>query len=322
MWNQVAAWFFAREDARTAAAIRIGFCVTWLLVLWDFHPAMPLLFGERGLFGTIEPLPYALSGWRALLFQFDRPGSLETWFALSVTAAISGAFGFLTRPALVLTFYSMLLFRERGPYITFGADLVLNCICVLLLFSDCGAVWSLDRLRKRRVTASPMLIENWPVKAICVQVALIYLVTGLKKLGTTAWQDGSAVYYAIQVGNVLKGMQPTYLLRQHTLMAALTYGTLIFEIGFPFFVFPKQTRWLALMGGIALHSGIDCLMSIRFFSLAMYVGYLAFLTSHDWDKLAQLLSVASQNFGHLSPGLRAARPNLEVTSTHITREWQ
>ncbi len=294
MWNRLGDWFFKREDPRTAAAIRISFCLTYLLILWDFYPAMPLLFGKRGLFGTMEPLPYALDGWRTLLFRFDDGRSLEIWFWLSVTAALCGMLGFVTRPALVLTFYSMLLFRERGPYITFGADLVLNCLGMLLLFSRCGSVWSLDSLFRKRRARPLCLIENWPVRAIQVQVALIYLITGLKKLGTTPWQDGSAVYYAIQVGNVVKGVQPTFLVHQHVMMAALTYFTLALEIGFTLLVFQPQTRWFALLSGIALHTGIDCFMSIRFFSLAMYVGYLSFLTAEDWDWVTKQAENAKQ----------------------------
>jgi hypothetical protein len=289
MSSHLSHWFFERQDPRTAAALRIAFCFTYLLVLWDFAPAMNLLFGAHGLFGTMEPLAYDLSGWRTLLYRFDDPFSLQVWLWLSVAVAFSGLIGFRSRLSLALVFYSMLLFRERGPYITFGADLVLNCLGVWLLFADTGAVWSVDRWRKsRRGLPAPLLIENWPVKALQIQVALIYLITGLKKLQTTPWQDGSAVYYALHVGNVLKGGDPSWVTHHHALMAALNYFTLLMEIGFTFLVFNRKTRLLALLSGIALHTGIDALMSIRFFSLAMYVGYLSFLTQSDWTAAATL----------------------------------
>ncbi len=286
MWTQLSDWFFQREDARSAAAVRIAFCATYLLMLCDFYPVMPLLFGRRGLFGTMEPLAYSLHGWRYLLFAYDSPPALEAWFWLSVLAASCGIAGFKSRLSVAATFLSMLLFRERGPYITFGADLVLNCIGILLLFSNCGRKWSIDGLlAKPRRTDAIVEIENWPIKAIQLQIALIYIVTGLKKIQTTPWQDGSAVYYAMHVGSVLKGKSESPILHHHALMASLTYFTLLMELGFPVLVFCRQTRWLALLSGLALHSGIDALMSIRFFSLTMYVGYLAFITRQDWDVL-------------------------------------
>lgn len=290
MTSVLSNWFFERQDPRSAAAVRIAFCLTWLLILWDFYPAMNLLFGARGLFGTMEPLPYALDDWRTLLFHFDDPVSLQIWFWLSVLVCVSGLVGFRSRLSLCLTVYSMLLFRERGPYITFGADLVLNCLGILLLFADSGAVWSVDGwLKRRRHVPYPRLIEGWPIKALQIQVALIYLITGLKKIQTTPWQDGSAVYYALHVGNVLKGVDSLWLTHHHALLAALNYFTLVVEIGFPLLVFYRRTRLLALLLGVALHSGIDCLMSIRFFSLAMYVGYLSFLEPPDWDAAAKVL---------------------------------
>ena len=286
MWPYFSKWLFAEEDARSAAALRIAFCATYLLVLWDFYPAMALLFGQRGLFGTMEPLPYSLHGWACLLYDFNSPSDLNLWFWASVAFAVFGMLGFASRLSLAATFYSMLLFRERGPYMTFGADLVLNCIGILLLFADSGKVWSLDNLLSRRRLTGVVKISNWPMKAIQIQVALIYLITGLKKIQTTPWQDGSAVYYAIQVGNVFKGQSETWILHRHALLAALTYFTLLMELSFPFLVFYSRTRWLALFSGFMLHSGIDMFMSIRFFSLAMYVGYLAFITQRDWDWLA------------------------------------
>ena len=285
MWSQLSDWFFKREDARSAAAVRIAFCATYLLMLWDFYPVMPLLFGQRGLFGTMEPLAYSLHGWRYLLFTYDSPQALQLWFWLSVLAACCGMLGFKSRVSLAATFFSMLLFRERGPYMTFGADLVLNCVGVLLLFSDSGRTWSVDNLLSKKRREDRAEIENWPMKAIQIQIALIYIVTGLKKIQTTPWQDGSAVYYALQVGNVLKGPGESWIIHHHAIMASLTYFTLLMELSFPLLVFCRQTRWLALLSGFALHSGIDALMSIRFFSLTMYIGYLAFVTEEDWNSL-------------------------------------
>ncbi len=287
MWKLLGAWFFAREDGRTAAAVRIGFSAVYLLMLFDFHPAMHLLFGRRGLFGTMEPLPYALEGWRYLLFHYDAAWHLELWFALSALAAFSGLVGFYTRWSVAATLLSMLLFRERGPYITFGADLVLNCVGVLLLFADSGRAWSLDNLRHKGSPRSHA-IEGWPVKAIQLQVALVYLVTGLVKIHTAPWLEGSAVYYALQVGNLLKGNPEFRYLHHHTLMAALNYGTLLTELAFPLLAFDRRTRWLALLAGVAMHSGIDLLMSIRFFSMTMYVGYLAFVRAEDWEFLVNV----------------------------------
>lgn len=277
-------WFFARCDARVAAGLRIGLCATYLLMLWDIRPVLALLFGHAGLYGTLEPFPFALDRIQYLLFVYNSPAALELWFWGSVLAAGCGVLGLWPRLTVPLTYFSMLLFRERGPFITFGADLVLNCIGLWVLFLDTQGASSLGRARDSACTRS---VEGWPVRAIQIQVALIYLVTGLAKLQTVPWQDGSAVYYALQVGSVTKTAPPELLLGQRWLLILMTYGTLVIELSVPFILLAyRPLRGYAVAACVALHSGIDLLMSIRFFGLVMYVGLWSFVPASLLDALA------------------------------------
>jgi hypothetical protein len=304
-------WFFERGDPRVAAALRIAYSALVLLILWDFYPVMPLLFGHRGMMGTMDPVLAHLTGFRYFLFHHDSPAELQAWFWASVACAAMAMAGLLTRLSLPLTFLSMMLFRERGPFMTFGADLVLNCIGVWLLFLDCGRVASVDRRLRRwwgqaDDDGALPAIELWPVKAIQIQVALIYLVTGLKKLQTIPWQDGSAVYYAVHVGNVLKGQPPPWIVHHHALMALMNYGTLVIELAVPFMLFVRPLRAWAMGAAFLMHTGIDVFMSIRFFSLAMYVGYVSFLDAGDWSWWAARLA-------KVGVGRRLAAPEDEAS---------
>lgn len=285
-------WFFAPSDARTAAGLRIGFCLLYALMLLDLYPVLHTLFGRGGLYGTLEPFPFALDGFRYLLFRMDSALALQVWFWGSLAVALCGVFGVLPRVSVWLTYASLFLFRERGPFITFGADLVLNCIGVWLLFLDTGRAWTWpcrsDRLRRREV-------EGWPVRAIAIQVALVYLVTGLAKLQTQPWQDGSAVYYALQVGGVTKGAPPAFIMHTRWLLVLMTYGTLLIELSVPFALLCyRPLRYYAIGACFALHTGIDLLMSIRFFSLAMYVGLWSFVDRDVLDRCVSLLERCRQ----------------------------
>ena len=291
-------WFFARGDPRVAASLRIAFCGLYLLTLWDFYPYLDLLFGHRGLFGTMEPFPFELRGFQFFLYRHDSFFELRLWLWGSVAVASMGLVGAATRVAVPLTYLSMFLFRERGPFITFGADLVMNCIGLWMLFLNSGSAWSIDAWwRRRRGLPARRSVELWPARAIQVQIALIYLVTGLVKLHTQPWQDGSAVYYALQVGNVLKGQSPSWVLGHRLLLVAMNYGTLAIELSVPFMLFYRPLRNWAFLMCAAMHTSIDLLMSIRFFSLAMYVGLLAFLEGGDWDRLGHPRQTLAQWLG-------------------------
>lgn len=287
-------WFFAQGDPRTAAVLRIAFCGLYLAVLWDFHPVMDLLFGHAGLLGTLEAYPFDLSGPQYLLFQHDSPLELEVFFWGSVLVATCGLLGLFTRISLALTFVSMVLFQERGPYMIFGADLVMRCVGLWILFLDSGSVWSLDARRSGR--SVPTSVEHWPVKAIQIQIALVYLVTGILKLQTDPWQDGHAVYFAIQVGNVWKGRPDAFILDFPWVLVAMNYVTLLTELCVPFMLFYRPLRFWAFAAVFMMHSGIDLFMSIRFFSAAMYVGLLAFLDHGDWNGWMERIQVARFSF--------------------------
>ena len=53
--------------------------------------------------------------------------------------------------------------------------------------------------------ASSARIQLWPLKAIQIQVALIYGISALYKIRSPAWQDGSAQYYILHVRDVHSG---------------------------------------------------------------------------------------------------------------------
>jgi hypothetical protein len=281
-------WLFAPGDARTAAAVRIGVCALYLFMLWDLQPAMDLLFGRGGLFGTREPLPYDISGFQYFLFRHDSPAELSAWFWASVAAAACALVGFASRVSVAATFVSMLLFQERDPFMIFGADLVLRCVALWLLFLDSGRAWSVDAwLRGPRPAAG--VVQWWPLRAMQLQVALVYAVTCLLKVRTEPWRDGSAVYYALHVGAVLKSEAPPWPVAYPALLVAMDYATLATEASLPVLLFFRRVRPVAFALAVAMHTGIDAFMSIRFFSLAMYAGLLSFLDGSDWDRITAAL---------------------------------
>ena len=279
-------WFFAYGDASVAAAIRIAFGGLTLFVLWDLLPVMDLLLGHAGYFGTIDHryVPRTVNP----LFYYDSNLALRIWFVIATLAAALTLIGLYTRAAVLLGLLCLLLAHNRNPYMLFGADMVHINIGLWLLFVRSDRAWSVDNwIRKRSGHSKPRVIPLWPVKAIQIQIALIYLGTALAKLGTEPWQDGSAVYYALSdLGNGLF----TEILQWKLFLTMLTYGTLVIEFSFPFLVFWKPTRWLAILSAVMLHAGIDLLMSIRLFGLVMIAGLISFVLPSEWGAVERVVA--------------------------------
>jgi len=282
-------WFFEEGDAASAAALRIGYGLVLLFLLWDLWPALDLLLGHAGYFGTLDPRYVPPAGLETLLYRHDSTGALRVWFGAATAAAVCATIGLAARPAVIVSLGLLLLMQRRNPFMLYGADGVLLHVALWLAWFPSGRVWSCDRLIGARAgRPAGRTISLWPLKALQAQMALIYLAAGLAKVATEPWRDGSAVYYALlSTGNdVFPG-----ILALKPLLALMTYATVAIELGFPLLVFWRRTRWLALALISSLQLGIDLFMGIRLFGPVMYLGLLAFVRPSEWLGLARHLGV-------------------------------
>ena len=119
-------------------------------------------------------------------------------------------------------------------------------------------------------------MPRWPLRLLQLQIAIIYLNSGLWKLFGEAWRDGSAQQLAANV-NLFRRFPVTVPSELDWLATPLTYLTLFWEISFPVLVCFRITRLAALLCGVAIHLGIMGLMEVGTFSLMMLATYVAFL---------------------------------------------
>jgi len=276
-------WLFSTETPHLAALMRIAFGTLYLVILWDFYPVMDILFGHGGLFGTMSDGYVNLRNPFHALYALKTGTQLEVWFWASVFFGVLTVVGLFSRLSLALSFFSLLLFQLRDPWMLYGADKVMRMCGLWLLFANTNQIWSVDSWWKQRQGQIPLAnIEGWPLHAMQIQVAMIYAYAGLNKLSRELWLDGSALYYSLQVEGCNHAFFP-WLLQYKTLLAYLTYGALAIELAFPVLVFVKSTRKLALFAIVALHVGIDLFMHIRLFSTAMYFAFFIFTEPATWN---------------------------------------
>ncbi|WP_155056496.1 HTTM domain-containing protein [Streptomyces blattellae] len=137
------------------AVIRIGFSATWLLFLLRELPHRQELYGPDGpwSFGLAEQLISDNGAFTALMWSDDGLW-FEAVYAFAVLTSVLLLLGWRTRTMSVLFMVGVLSLQNRSVFMGDGGDNVLHLMCLYLVFTRCGQVWSLDERRERRVRAA------------------------------------------------------------------------------------------------------------------------------------------------------------------------
>ncbi|MFK0125396.1 HTTM domain-containing protein [Streptomyces nigra] len=137
------------------AVIRIGFTATWLLFLLRELPHRQELYGPDGPwdFDLAQQLVGTNGAFTALMWSGSRLW-FETVYAFAVLVSVLLLLGWRTRTMSVLFMVGVLSLQNRSVFVGDGGDNVLHLMCVYLVFTRCGQVWSLDRRRARRAEAA------------------------------------------------------------------------------------------------------------------------------------------------------------------------
>jgi hypothetical protein len=146
-----------------------------------------------------------------------------------------------------------------------------------MLFMPMGRAWSVDAWIAQTKGWTLPAAPKWPLRLFQIQVCILYVKTGYIKAVQERWQSGEAVWHAMnnqvywrfQLADVLS------LRVMEWFCVAATYGTLVFELGFPL-VFLRRARPWVLLIGLGLHLGIWFFLNLGGFSEAILWTYLAF----------------------------------------------
>jgi hypothetical protein len=214
-------------------------------------------------------------------------------YALAALAALALLVGYRTRAATVVSLLLLLSAHERNRMILDGGDHLLRILLFWGMFVPLGARWSLDRRRAPARSPGPLDPQTGELRslgaaALLVQLASMYVCTGLLKLHGAPWHDGTAVRYALLAHHMVSPLG-LLLAGAPRLMSALTVMVLVFEILGPFLWFSPwrrgPLRTFTTAGFLALQLGIGAAMTIGNFQSAALIWVLPFLPPWFWDRV-------------------------------------
>ncbi len=333
LWRMLYDFWTRPICAEPLALFRILIGIVLLLsLLTSFGPRLPLDLGPDGLCpgraaddwikrsgrfcllrGPVN-LPFleafvpaqTVQEWREWC---DAPAHAAWLFAVLTAAVACMTLGIGTRLSTLIAWALFISFNQRLPWVLNGGDSMMRCALFYLLFAPAGAVWSLDSLlwRRSQPKESPVLIPPWSVRLMQIQLAVVYLFTGVSKLNDgwpgNEWINGEALYWVLNDLSLTRW--PYFWLPVPMLLCRLlSWGTLALELGFAFVMALPRGRYtfylrsFMLLAGVALHVGILVHTEVGWFSpatLCWYVLFLNFLGKNIDGRQIAVVAVHAQH---------------------------
>lgn len=277
-------WLGREHHLIGASLLRIGIgglVLTQLLWQWDQRA---FLRGAEGMYPTwlfVRELPaqHAPS-----LFAVESPLLFDLLYLLTMVVAGLFLLGWRSRWVGIWLYILVWSLFHRNPMLITGGEKLFLAVLPYVLLLNTSAYFSMDRWRMPAAGQGPRvsaLLHNAGVASIMAQLSLTYGAAGLAKLAGDRWRDGTAAALALRVPEFNMLGMGELLAGQPLLTAGITYGTLAFELGFPFLVWSTRTRWLAQAAAVLFHLAIGLTMGLVLFAAQALVVQLV-VTSDRW----------------------------------------
>jgi hypothetical protein len=305
-------FWFAPIPTSTLALARIAFGL--LVFAWtvSLTPDLSAFFTTGGLYTAQLQAP----GVWGVLGLAPSGGAVVGLYAALLIAALALAAGWCTRLAAAVVFVGLMSFERRNPWVFNGGDGLLRLISFYMMLAPAGASLSVDR-RRRHPDAFWEFPRRapWALRLMQIQLSVVYLAGVWDKVQGTAWNNGTAVSYALRVSDLNGLPTPGFLSHTPVVVNLVTYGTLATELALGILVWNRRARPWVLLAGVGLHLSIGWSIRVGFFGLGMFVLYTTF-ADPDWaaakilavrDAIARRRGGARRAAGD-RPATRPARP--------------
>lgn len=267
------AWFRS-VSARPLAALRVGLPLLLLFHLVWLSDDLLSLQGSRGI------IPWELTDLLRDPWVPGLPTLAEAFLPLGMSAhtaidlllsvyagtLLSLALGLHTRISAFLAWGLHLSLVTTGFASQYGVDQLANTFLFYLLLFPSGRAWTIasrptDSVRDKTIPLGCLRVMQ-------AHLCVVYLAAGSFKAMGDQWWNGEAIWQAVS--------QPAFSTFDLSWLAAYPWipmlagwATLVVEIGYALFVWPRRMRRVWCIATIALHLGLTLFMGLVFFSALM-----------------------------------------------------
>ncbi|MDI1435040.1 HTTM domain-containing protein [Polyangium sorediatum] len=272
----VDAFLFAPATARPLAVLRIGLALVLLVQAATLRPEVVDWFSRDGLFQGIGNASSASFGPRVhdLLaglswLGLGEGGGIRVLGAAYVAALALLAVGLGTRLAALVAWFLHWTFMLSADPLGYGMDRYAHIFLFYLIWVPAGRAISLDATLFRPASASTST-ARFGLRVMQIHMAISYLASGIEKASGIDWWDGELLFRALSFPDC-KQFDMSWLAFYPAISQLACVGTLVVELGYCVFIWPRRTRRLWLAAILALHVGIAVFLGLHFFGAIMFV---------------------------------------------------
>ena len=229
--------------------------------------------------------------------------------------------GWRTRFVLPLYLVFWISFIEVNDAAGDQGDNAYRMFLLAMVFTNSSMRWSLDARRRARSAEpaaredlpwswAPITAHNLALVVLAFQVCAIYVSGGLYKAGGDPWAHGYAIYDPLQTAQF--GTWPVLsdlLTAWGPMVVVMTWGSLMFQIAFPFLLFNRYTKIIALLGILSFHIAIGVLMGLPWFSLTMIAVDAIFIRDRSYRRLGGWLGFIKRSLRGQEKPTSVSRPD-------------
>ena len=283
-------------DLRALAFMRIWVAGIILIDLAIRASDLEAHYSNMGVLPLHVMFQYA---WDPFYFSFHTLSGLwqvqALLFILAAVIAFCLLLGYQTRLATILSWILMVSLQNRNTLISQGGDDLLRMLLFWAIFLPWGRYYSVDAIRKKEKAPRPAPYVSVATAAYILQVCFVYIFTALIKTSPEWRADGTALYYALSLDQVLLPLG-NLIYPYPLLLKYLTHLTFYTELLLPLLLLiPVYTTFfrLVFIGILAsFHVGISLTLFVGLFYLINFASLAGLLPpkAMDWiDKRVLLL---------------------------------
>lgn len=283
LWNRF--WFTPRDPALLGLLrVLVGGMIFYTHLVYTLE-LTTFFGGDQALLPTSYRSTHSFGMFQWSHLDWISDGVLWPAHILALIVFALFTLGVRTRVTGVLSSLLVISYAHRATGIQFGLDQINSFMTMYLALGPSGQFLSFDRWWQNRGqgrVVEKTVLANVSIRLMQTHLCIVYLFAGLGKLAGDTWWNGDAIWGAF-ANHEYQTLDMTWLADHLWLLNLITYTALVWEVCYPFLVWPKLTRPIFVGIAVIVHLGIGFSMGMITFGLIMVFANLSFLST-EWTR--------------------------------------